>query len=114
MFDLIDVSMIKTSPFLVGANVLKSLFCVSDDCVLEQRLTEDDNHTLIYWKIMMLDILNGFVTAFYSSGILPKEQALIVYNLRLKNLVGFRHWMGCYRFGKKDGGETYKDHSKSV
>lgn len=86
----IDVSMIKTSPFLVGANVLKSLFCVSDDCVLEQTLTEDDNHNFNLLENYDIGYFEWLcLQRFIRSGILPKDdQALDCLQFTAEKLGG--------------------------
>ena len=41
---VIDLNLIKTSPVLNGANVLKMLFCVNENCIFKQEFTTDKNN----------------------------------------------------------------------
>ena len=41
---VIDLNLIKTSPVLNGAKVLKMLFCVNENCIFKQEFTTDKNN----------------------------------------------------------------------
>ena len=41
---VIDLNLIKTSPVLNGADILKMLFCVNENCIFKQEFTTDDNN----------------------------------------------------------------------
>lgn len=41
---VIDLNLIKRSPVLRGADILKMLFCVNENCIFKQEFTTDDNN----------------------------------------------------------------------
>ena len=41
---VIDLNLIKRSPVLRGADILKMLFCLSENCIFKQEFTTDDNN----------------------------------------------------------------------